>query len=145
MESEAPSPEQLKLEQISRDIAQWRQLRPKLRPMPERLWSEAASLARTLGVYPVAQALGLNYGVLKRHAFPKGKRGRPRKMPSFAEPRPSGDGFVEITGFPSVNAPSEKGAVVEVMAADGARLTLRFSGAPQMDVAGLVNIFRERH
>lgn len=142
MELEGRSVEQLKLEQIGGDIRQWRQIRAKPGPMPEGLWEEATSLARTLGVYRVSRALGLNYGALKERVAPTGQRGS-RTRDAGPLPRKSRGSFVEVRGVPLLGGFSNEGTVVEVVASDGTRLTIRLKGG-NPDITALVNAFRER-
>ena len=56
-------------------IAEWRGTRgTSAERMPERLWAEAARLARVYGGSRVARALRLDYGALKRRVVGKGGR-----------------------------------------------------------------------
>ena len=147
MESEGKSAAQLKLEQVCIDVKQWRETRPKLGQMPAELWDEATSAARELGVYPVARALGINYTTLKERtgAGPKQRRTGTRRGQENT-PRGTGSGFIEVSNIPMLREPagSEGTTVVEVVAADGARLTIRLQGKSQADVAGLVTAFQGR-
>ena len=56
------------LEQVRRDLAQWRQTRTHLgTPIPPHLWAAAVAVARRDGLYPTARALPIDYGALKQH------------------------------------------------------------------------------
>jgi hypothetical protein len=55
-----------KLKQLKRQLAAWRRTARPRQAIPEPLWQAAAALAQSLGVSPVARALQLNYGALKR-------------------------------------------------------------------------------
>lgn len=84
----------------------WRRTHPKRSRLPGELWTEAAHLARSYGIWRVAQALNLDYCVLKRHvaALP----------PAFVE--------VEVANSP-VNAAVCN--LVEMERGDGARMKVQ--------------------
>lgn len=131
----ANSREQGDLKRLRKKIDRWRSSRQKLHPMPSPLWSEAAALARGLGVNPVSSALGLNYESLKRYTEDEGAGGG----------RETGIGkFVELSGAQVLGVPAADGPVVEVSDASGARLTVRLAAGSELDVAGLVAAFRGR-
>jgi len=144
MQVEEQSAEQIQLEQVGRDIKQWREARPKLKAMPIQLWDDAASVARTLGVQRVSKALGLNYSALRERIEPGHlKKSRPVRKAKAASDAPKGD-FVEL-GRGSLNAPEADGTVVETVATDGTRLIIRLrAGAPIPNILALVSAFRER-
>jgi hypothetical protein len=58
----------LDIEKARRRLEVWRKSRSRGKRIPARLWALAATLARTHGVSPVAQRLGLDYHGLKRRA-----------------------------------------------------------------------------
>jgi hypothetical protein len=121
-------------------IEGWRQTSPKSRAMPEELWNEASAAAKKLGAGRVARALGLNYEALKQRVISSsaGRRGAP------AQRQPQRTEFIELSGFPGLSqATAGDEAVVEVVAADGTRLTIRLK-AVSLNVAALVNAFRGR-
>ena len=86
--------------------------------MPAELWQEASAVAQRLGVCPVSRALGLNYRALKRRVYAGGLP--PAKVVS--QPR-----FIELTGVAPVNGVAAGEAIVEVVAAAGAKLTVRLT------------------
>lgn len=140
------------LEQVRRNIEQWRQTRTKLGAMPAGLWDEAAAVARAAGTHRVSRALGLNYLVLKQRAFPSAGA-ELKRSPRVTRPsRPIAATFVEVkkvkpaaaaTESPAAAAAARDAVVVEVVAASGARLTLRLNGrAVSSDIAALVASFR---
>jgi hypothetical protein len=142
MDSEGRSTERAQLEQVRQDIHRWRQSRPKLGRMPDPLWAEAAALAKVLGVYRVARALGLNFVALRRRRSALGSREEGRFRAKESQPlEGQARGFIEVKGIPLVPPAVSDGAVVEVVAVDGARLTLRLREGVS-DVAGLVNALR---
>jgi hypothetical protein len=101
--------------------------------MPARLWDEASLLARDLGVHRIKCALGLNYESLKKRVGEGGRRG---SAPAKAR------GFIEVSGTQLLG--SARGMVVEVLDADGSRLTVRLGTGNGLDVARLVEAFRRR-
>jgi len=128
-----------RLQQLHKRIEQWRLTRRQHGPMPGELWDEAASLARSMGVSPVARALGLGYASLQQRI--RGQSGqRPAAAPASAS------GFIELRSTPLLGMPtvggSHDGALVEVTAGDGARLTLRLPANSLLDVARLIVAFR---
>lgn len=145
MQTEVVGDESVELDGLCNRIEEWRQQRPRIRPMPPELWNEAVRAAQRLGVWPVSRALKVNYGALKGRAVAsRGRRGSARegKAREALIKRPQ---FIELQGLSGVReaAGGRDESVVEVVAADGARLTIRLPGA-QPDVAGLLNAFRGR-
>ena len=122
-----------RVERVREQIDRWRGGRQRCSPMPERLWGEASLLARELGVHRVKCALGLNYESLKKRVGKGEERGSAGgKAPSF----------VEWSGAQLLGP--ARGAVVEVSDADGGRLTVQLGVGSELDVAGLVEVFRGR-
>ena len=58
------------IQELSRQIEQWRSTRPHQMPMPEPLWALAANLARHCGVAQVSRFLRLDYYSLKERVQP---------------------------------------------------------------------------
>lgn len=132
------------LEALLDQIEGWRRMRPRPRAMPEPLWNEAAALARELGVYRVARALGLNFETLKRRAKHSGTRIAQRRLVARAAPVAHSHSFVEVTGLGGLGAAGLAGqTVVEVVASDGARLSIRMPCA-SADVVAWIGAFRGR-
>ena len=100
--------------------------------MPERLWTEAARLARVYGVSRVARALRLDYRALKRRVGGKGGRGE------VLEASPAV--FLEL-GLPSAG---REGVVVELASGDGAKLTARLPDTAGLDLVSLAEAFWRR-
>lgn len=144
MQAEAMLPELTEIEGLHGRIEGWRQSRPKSRPMPEELWQEASAAAKRLGTGRVARALGLGYEALKQRVISNGsgrRRGAARKPKHGQRARAE---FVELTGFPAL-APVviRDEMVVEVVAADGTRLTIRAKAASP-NFSALIEAFRRR-
>jgi hypothetical protein len=142
MQAEGAFPELAEVEGLRGRIEGWRQSRPKSRPMPEELWQEASAAAKRLGTGRVARALGLNYEALKQRVISKGSRGH--RGGTGGQAQPEGTEFIELSGFPAVSQSAARDEmVVEMVAADGTRLTIRVKGAGP-NVPALINAFRGR-
>jgi hypothetical protein len=147
MQTEAVFTVPVELKGLHRRIEAWRRTLPGTRPMPEELWKEASGFAQKLGICRVSRALRVNYGGLKRRVLSSGLPavdGRRRERTASVI-RPD---FIELSGLPAFGALSEapagSDAVVEVVAADGTRLTIRVKGATSPNVAAWVSAFRGR-
>ena len=139
MQSEL-SAELVEIEGLRGRIEGWRQTSPKSRAMPEELWSEASAAAKKLGAGRVARALGLNYEALKQRVISGSATGSGARAQRQAEDTE----FIELSGFPGlIQASTRDEAVVEVVAADGTRLSIRLKGV-SVNVAALVSAFRGR-
>ncbi len=121
----------LDIEEARRRLEVWRKSRSRGKRIPAPLWALAAALARTHGLSPVSQRLGLDYNGLKRRAE---AIGTPRQ--SRLKPPP---GFVElpIVGQPSLGP----NCTVELARGEGARMTIRWEGKEGLDLVGLVVAF----
>lgn len=118
----------LALSRTQRTIQQWRlQHRPRAR-LPERLWREAAQLARQHGINRTARALRLDYYSLKKHAAaPAGE--------------PSSPGFLEI--LPGVMPAPQPPCTIELEDANGVKMRIGLPGGALPDLAALARVFRE--
>lgn len=135
MHTEGVLPELAEIEGLRGRIDAWRQMRPKSRPMPEELWREASAAAKRLGAGRVARELGLKYETLKQRVI-SGEDGR-KKAPGKTE-------FVELRDFPMPGLSAGRDEmVVEMVAADGTRLTIRVKGASP-NISALIDAFRGR-
>ena len=120
-----------RLERLRARIRGWRLSRPKPRRMPEPLWQEAGALAARMGVSHVAAELGLGYEPLKARA--SGGSGAVAA------------GFIEVSGAQLLGErPAAAGPVIELMDADGTRLTITLPAASHLEVAALVAALRRR-
>jgi hypothetical protein len=104
--------------------------------MPAKLWDAAVSLARSEGTYAVARALRVDYGSLARRVA-AGGGGRDGGAASARA-------FVQLGGAPFLGTPAPAGPVVEMSDGDGVRIVIRLGPGSPLDVAGLVQRFRER-
>lgn len=122
---------------LRRRIASWRQTRQGFAWMPEDLWAEAVALARVGGAYAIARELELSYATLRKRLAEQATRpGRPRR------PDAAATAFVEVEGSGALSgALAAGGSVVELTSGDGAKVTVRLSGAAPLDVVALSEAF----
>ena len=121
----------LDMEEARRRLEAWRKSRRRGKRIPAPLWALAAALARTHGVSPVSQRLGLDYNELKRRAaaIRTPRRSRLKPPPGFVE--------LPLIGQPGLG-PS---CTVELARSEGARMTIRWEGKEGLDLVGLVEAF----
>ena len=123
------------VESARQRIERWRSTREKRGQMPEELWEEAVSLARTHGLWAISRALGVNYMYLKMRCGPAGARGR-------RAGKAARWGFVELAPARINGGPAEaSGPVLELSRPDGATLTIRLAAREALDVAALAGAF----
>src|SRR5215472_3139709 len=75
----------LTIEAVQARFADWRQNRKGRSAIPDELWSAAAELARREGVWPIAAALHLDGGKLKRRMAVPRKSAKQIAPPAFLE------------------------------------------------------------
>jgi hypothetical protein len=122
--------------EVRGEIEKWREHRQKRSPMPARLWSAAAALAKVHGIYRISRALRLSYESLKNRVE--------RLHGDEGESRGELSGFVEV-GAMGFLPPTERGSVeVEVFGRGGERMVVRARGCPEVDVVSMVNGFWSR-
>ena len=123
------------LPDLQRQFQAWRARKGSGEAIPPKLWAGAAALARRHGANRIGLALGLDSHKLKQMSLGRWpvrgtKRvGAQRAMqgkPSVAEIG-TGARFIELKAPAITSAPREGEAVVELLAADGARITLRLT------------------
>lgn len=106
-----------RLAQTAAAFAQWRSRVPRVSLIPAGLWSEAAELATTRGVSPVARALKLDYNRLKQ-----------RMKSGAAAPAPEPPAFVELSlGVPL----APRGCTLALSDGHGRSLRIEW-GAPRV-------------
>jgi hypothetical protein len=115
---------------LCRQIERWRQMRRHREPMPARLWSKAASLAREHTVARIARLARLDYYALRDRLDALEVSSRKKQ-----EQRPS---FVELTA--PLCAPSVE-CIVELEHGQGGRMRIHVKGAPAPDLAALSRSF----
>ena len=153
------------VERVRERFAQWRQTRPGRSRIPEPLWAEAAQLARSHGVHPIARALGLNDHALKSRTLMAGENDPSPvaagptvtlSSPSVAQAAPPA--FVELAwpappAAPAAAepAPAPARCMVELIHPGGSKMTITLDGPSReanissgVDLAGLVQAFWSR-
>lgn len=65
-----PTQLEVEIRTLNKELAAWRKVHSAPTPIPVDIWSRAAALAAEQGVGPVAKALRLDHGKLKRLADP---------------------------------------------------------------------------
>ena len=121
----------LDIEEARRRLEVWRKSRSRGKRIPTRLWALAAALARTHGVSPVSQRLGLDYNGLKRRAEATRTPRRSRLKPP--------PGFVEL---PLIGQPGlGPNCTVELERSAGGKMTIRWEGKEGLDLVGLAEAF----
>jgi hypothetical protein len=138
MQAEAvatPGAEREMIDELRGRIDAWRQSESKSRAMPDELWEDASAAAQMLGVHRVSRELGLNYQALQRRAATGAT------LPAHSPPE-----FIELGGLPGMNdAGGGDEAVVDVVGADGTKLTVRLKGpSASTNLAALVKAVWKR-
>lgn len=100
--------------------------------IPEALWNEAVGVARVVGLWETARALGFNYERLKaRLARAEGKQRVEGRQES---------GFVEL----GMGQLCGSRTVVELLGRGGERMRIEVTGTSTLDVVGLSDAFWSR-
>ena len=132
------------IEPVRERIQAWRGSPSKSKAMPDALWQEAGAVARKLGLARVAKELGLNYTALKARTLP------PQRVKSGAQAVQRSSPPVARAQFLELGTVAELGprggaepTVLELMAPDGTRLTIRTREAGA-SVLAMITAFRGR-
>ena len=121
----------LDIEEARRRLEVWRKSRRRGKRIPAPLWALAAALARTHGVSPVSQRLGLDYNGLKRRAEATGRHGGLGSSP-----------LLDSSNCPSLGSLAHgPNCTVELARGEGARMTIRWEGKEGLDLVGLAEAF----
>jgi hypothetical protein len=132
------------IEPVRQRIQQWRGSQSRSKAMPEPLWQEAGAVARKLGLARVAKELGLNYTALKAHTLPSQRTKSGVQTGQRSSPPVARAQFLDLG---TVTELSPRGAaepmVLELMAPDGTRLTIRTREAGA-SVLAMITAFRGR-
>jgi hypothetical protein len=127
-----------RIQTLRQEIERWRRTGAKRTAMPEALWRRALELARELGVYGAAQALGVSYDSLRKRAEAAGvARRRPKQSQSVATTT-----FVELAPTALPVGVARSGPVVEVTGPRGQKLTVRLPAEAGGEFA-LLGLVRE--
>jgi hypothetical protein len=121
------------LQGLRRQFEAWRARKESGEAIPQSLWRGAAALARRHGAGKIALALGLDSHKLKQLSLGRwsGRRSRRAGVVKAVLDTPSvtevgaGARFIELKAPVGFSGPLDGEAVVEVLGADGTRVTLR--------------------
>ncbi len=116
------------IQELSRQIEQWRSSRQNRSPMPEPLWTLATNLARQSGVARVSRFLRLDYYSLKERIQPQ--------SPEVTAPE-AGPTFIEL---PHLAAGPVSECSIELEHPRGPRMRIHVKGSLP-DLAGLARTF----
>jgi len=114
------------LERVRTELALWRRTPGRGRGIPEEIWQGAIQLAQDRGLYRISRDLRLNYQSLQRRLAAAGSN----PPPKAAHPPV----FLDV-GRGHLNAAA--GCVVDLVAPDGARMTVRLSASVSEGLAAL--------
>jgi len=118
------------IEQLHRQLDEFRSAQPRRTKLPETLWQAALELARQHGVYSVAQPLRLDYTGLKKRLD-----GAPSPRKKAAKPA-----FVElIADHPTTMAD----CVIEFESSTGSKMRIQWKASTAPDWASLFRAWRE--
>ena len=122
---------QSRLEDVRNQFEDWRHRRAKRAPIPKSLWQAAISLYPDHSVYEISKALRLNYTGLKH---------RVEAQRSVFQPASVGKpAFIELAGLRAPKTCAQ--CVVEMKAADGAKMKMHFKGDVGLDLLQLSKAF----
>ena len=116
--------------QLQRQFDAFRSTRSGRGKLPESLWQAAVEQARQHGVNVVAQALRLDYNVLKRRGGSVEQRQKRAAMPAF----------VELIGAAATTGDEY---IVEFEGAPRPRMRVQWKSATAPDWAALLRAWRE--
>jgi hypothetical protein len=120
------------IEQLQRQLDEFRSAQPHRTKLPEALWQAAVELARQHGLHAVAHPLRLDYMGLKRR-LAGGTEVRKKK-------KSTSPGFVElIASHPATVAD----CVIEFESRSGGKIRIQWKGSGAPDWASLLRAWRE--
>jgi len=125
-----------RVNQLRARIERWRQQRTRRSPMPAEFWASAVRLARRHGVYPIARALPVDYGALKRRVTRRAEGGEKTGKISAD--------FIELAPVRLFSRGEPAGMVVEFWDGEGAKLVVRLPDGEELDVGSLAEAFWRR-
>jgi hypothetical protein len=132
MSNRRKRPSEEDLASLRQRISSWRGTRTGRGLMPAEIWDSAVTLARMFGVCKIARAVGLDYKALRS------KVAKAMEKPGLVKPT-----FVELPAtVAKEGAPGQApGALIEISAADGARMRIHLETGRGMEAAGIVTAF----
>jgi hypothetical protein len=118
---------------VRRQFEAWRARKESGEAIPQRLWQVAGALARQHGAGRIALALGLDSHKLKQMSLGRwsGRKSKRVGVVKEVQDSPSvteagaGARFIELKAPVGFSGPLDGEAVMEVLGADGTRITLR--------------------
>ena len=129
MNSKSATPIPGAIEQLQRQLDEFRSTQPHRTKLPEKLWQAAVELARHQGVYRVAHPLRLDYVELKKRLdglYPKEKRAKPA--------------FVELNTDHSATMAD---CVIEFESSIGSKMRIQWKASTAPDWISLFRAWRE--
>lgn len=123
------------LERGAARFAAWREGRTRGERIPAALWELAVDLASRHGVSRTAQAVGVGYYSLQERLA-----ARPAASSRTAAATPA----LTLIELPVPAGGSAAGCWIEIEHPDGAKLRIHASPGATLDLAALVQAFRER-
>jgi len=121
------------IQELSRQIEQWRNTRPYRMRMPEPLWTLAANPANQYGIAPVSRFLHLDYYALKERVQPA-----ERREVTMPESKATGPTFIEL---PPLSAGALSECSIELEDPRGSRMRIHVKGSTLPDLAALTHTF----
>ena len=118
------------IEQLQRQLDEFRSTQPHRRKLPETLWQAAVELARQYGLYSVAHPLRLDYVGLKKRLD-----GVPDSQKKAAKPA-----FVELV---AAHPASMADCVIELESSSGSKMRIHWKNGSGPDWANLLRAWRE--
>jgi hypothetical protein len=119
------------LEEIQGRFETWRSRKKAGSPIPKALWQAAVEQCRDHSILRVSRALRLNYNDLRNRV----QQSKPISLPSS-------DGCVKFVELGLEGVASPPGCVVEIEAANGAKLRMHFFGQQRsIDAVALASAF----
>ena len=138
-----PLPEEV--EQLRRQLQEWRETRRKSEPLPSSIWDAAVPLAMRFGICRIGRTIGLDYSWLRKRVT-DAKAQTVQATPTFLE-LPAGlvltKPGVRPEGGKESCAPQGTGGVIELSTPDGTRMRMCLQGGA-VDAAGMVAAFLGR-
>ena len=133
MNSKSTTPIPGPIEQLQRQLDEFRSTQPHRTKLPEALWQAAMELARQHGVYAVARPLRLDYTGLKK------RLDRLDGVPG-AQKKTTGPTFVELIPDPPVTTAE---CVIEFESSLGSKMRIQWNNSLAPDWARLLRAWRE--
>lgn len=130
MNSKSATPIPGAIEQLQRQLDEFRSTQPHRRKLPETLWQAAVELARQHGVYSVAHPLRLDYVGLKKRLD-----GVPDRKKKSAKPA-----FVELIADHSATMAD---CVIEFESSVGSKMRIQWKASTAPDWISLFRAWRE--